>query len=82
MVDGFSMWLKLVAIVSMGGVLVFGAALVSKAKSPTSRSGGGVSSGSYDPRPVSTISTGDAVDLLAHVTDQSEWTVFEFAADW
>ncbi len=75
------MWLKLVAIVSMAGVLVFGAALVSKAQSPTPASGGS-SSASHDSTPVATISTGDKVDFGDHVSDQSEWTIFEFTADW
>ena len=80
------MWIKLVAVVSLGSVLVFGAALVSKAKSPTTSSSGsssgGGSSAVFDPQAVATISTGEEVDLSAHVSDQSEWTIFEFTADW
>lgn len=79
--DGPPMWPKLIAIVSMGGVLVFGAALVSKAKAPASTPGAGASR-SGDLGPVATISTGERVDLGAYASDKGEWTIFEFTADW
>ncbi len=70
------------AAVGLGGVLVFGAALVSKAKSP------GGSPTSVASNPVSgsakfaVISHGESVQLADHVGQGDEYTVFLFGADW
>lgn len=79
--DVLFMFVKIFAALSLGGVLIFGAAIVSKAKSPTpqARQAGATS---LDPIPVATISVGEEVELYDHVTDTTEYTIFDFTADW
>ena len=76
------MWIKLFAVVSLGAVVVFGAALVSKAKS--SHRTAGVSAAHRlrsSPRFVQ-ISEGEAVRLADHTDPDGKYTIFLFGADW
>lgn len=72
---------KVIAGTLLGGVVLFGAAVVSKAKSP-----GGVGSMSagaaVDATPVKVISSGQEVDFAEHVADSDVITIFDFTADW
>ncbi|QDV05908.1 hypothetical protein Poly30_14110 [Planctomycetes bacterium Poly30] len=72
------MWLKIIAGVSMASVLAFGAALVSKAQSPTkSATGIGPSDAKF-----AVISEGEKVVLAQHLDPGGAYTVLLFGADW
>ena len=76
------MWMKVFAVVSMGSVLFFGAALVSKAKAPVDGPPAPGIQRIVDASPVATISHGETVELAAHTDAGGAWTLFDFTADW
>lgn len=74
------MWNKILASAVLGGVVVFGAALVSKSTSPPAP--GGASAGASDSPTFAVISHGEEVSLLDHADPGGKYTVFLFGADW
>lgn len=73
------MWMKITASVALGGVLVFGAALVSKSTSPPATAS---SNPVNDPAKFAVISHGEPVNLIDHADSGDLYTIFLFGADW
>lgn len=65
---------------SLAAVIAFGAALVSKAESPTLTRPSG--SGANDSANFAVISHGEAINVSEHVDPSGGYTVFLFGADW
>ncbi len=76
------MWMKITAVVALGGVFALGAALVSKSKSPTPYAGSSSAQPVNDPAKFAVISHGESVNLVDHADTAGGYTVFLFGADW